>query len=359
MQSLKYILIVLALALSACNHPLEIIGDGDIVSETGDRDCYLEQAAQADENCTMNMVQGAYVETYTAMPRSGWIFDRWYNACQSMLNNECSFNVAASQVEQYWGETFLPLTAKFREQTTGRKSLFIGHSFFVPFANRMTVHAANTGFTTHTQHVTFSGGQTGAPEALWNNAAKRAEIQAVLDAGDVELFGMTYHPVYPGLTGYQNWFNYALSKNPDTRFFIALPWLPQPGNYDGATYHTTWIDAHPQITHVLIDQLRALYPGTEIYCIPYGQAAGELYNRFAADNLPDVQNVIGNGDTAIFTDNLGHAGDILKDLGEYVWLYSVYGVRPATYNHDAGYQTDLRAIAETVIIAHDPHYDAR
>lgn len=96
--------------------------------------------------------------------------------------------------------------------------------------------------------------------------------------------------------------------------------------------------------------MRALYPGVEFYCIPYGQVAGELY---------DVSQVTGAASSSIFTDNLGHAGDILKDTGQYVWLYAIYGERPVTQPANVNYQTDLRAIAEDVIMEHDPHYDAR
>jgi hypothetical protein len=105
----------------------------------------------------------------------------------------------------------------------GFNSLFIGHSFFKPFADGMPNYVAAAGIAGHTQTVVFSGGATGAPQALWENASKRAEIQAVLDGGDVELFGMTYHPDYPTTEGYENWIDYALAQNPRTRIFIALP----------------------------------------------------------------------------------------------------------------------------------------
>ena len=51
---------------------------------------------------------------------------------------------------------------------------------------------------------------SGTPEALWNNASKKLTITNVLDTGNVELFGMTYHPDYPGTAGYVNWITYAL-----------------------------------------------------------------------------------------------------------------------------------------------------
>ena len=95
--------------------------------------------------------------------------------------------------------------------------------------------------TGHSQNVELSGGASGAPLALWNDAAHRANIQAVLDSGDVDVFGMTCcdWQLTPGgdpvldpegnpilsLEGWQTWFDYALAQNPDTEFFIGYPGL--------------------------------------------------------------------------------------------------------------------------------------
>lgn len=42
---------LIALA-TACSHPLEIEGEGDILSASGDRDCLLEDFQAAQANCT-------------------------------------------------------------------------------------------------------------------------------------------------------------------------------------------------------------------------------------------------------------------------------------------------------------------
>ena len=81
----------------------------------------------------------------------------------------------------------------------GFNSLFIGHSFFRPFADGMPNYVAAAGIAGHTQSVVFNGGANGAPQALWEHATKGPEIRAILDGGDVELFGMTYHGDYPTL----------------------------------------------------------------------------------------------------------------------------------------------------------------
>jgi len=254
---------------------------------------------------------------------------------------------------------FLAVAPAARAQT-GYNSLFIGHSFFVPFAEGMPFHAAQAGIVGHTQTVFFSGGASGAPEALWNHNSKRAAIQAVLDGGDIELFGMTYHPDYPSSVGYENWISYALAQNPDTRIMLALPWITYPRDYNATDYANLWLAGHATEWHDLIDYLRGLYPGVEIFCVPYGQAAGELRLLFEAGNLPDVSSMIGAADDAIFTDiGLGHAGDILVELGQLVWLNALYGVDLPTYAYDPGYITDLKGIAKAIMDAHYATYDAQ
>ena len=240
----------------------------------------------------------------------------------------------------------------------GFNSLFIGHSFFRPFAQGMPSYVSAAGITGHTQSIVFSGGATGAPEALWNNASKRAEIQAVLDTGNVELFGMTYHPTYGTTQGYENWIDYALARNPTTRFFVALPWLTTPANFNTATYASLWNGFNEGAWQTFIDSIRALYPNVDIFSIPYGKSAVELHLLQDANNLPDAPNLQGNASNSIFTDNLGHAGDILVDLGRLVWLNAIYDVDLANYSYGPSYNTDLHAVAKAIMDGHDPAYDA-
>ncbi len=353
------ILLGVLVLLQACSHPIDIVGEGDVLSASGERDCLLEQHDAGQKNCSENMVVHEYQETYYAVPRSGWRFHRWHNYCGDNPGNECSFNVPANFVYQNWGETAPALTAIFRPtEITGYNTLLMGHSFFNPFAQAMPSHADRAGFDDHAQSRFFSGGGSGAPQAFWENASKRAQIQAVLDGGDVELFGMTYHPDYPSLEGYRNWVGYALEKNPDTRFFIAMPWIPNPASYDAQSYETLWQQVHPEIMHSIIDTLRSENPGVDFYCIPYGQSAVELRNLFSAGNLPEVSTLISGSADAIYRDSLGHADDILLALGELVWLRAIYGVDLSGYNYSTGYTTDLKAIAQAIVDAHDPDYSS-
>ncbi|MEM9704578.1 MAG: hypothetical protein AAF850_00730 [Pseudomonadota bacterium] len=354
----QLILCTLMLALAACGHPMEIIGEGDITSASGDRDCSLEEFINQSDNCAVNLVIEDYNETYTATPRAGWTFDRWYNGCNASLTNQCSFNISADIVRDNWGKTMPALTAKFREQTSGYESLFIGHSFFIPMANTMDFHAANAGLSDHSQETFFSGGGSGAPESLWDNETQRMQIQAMLDTGTIELFGMTYHPGSPTMRGYELWSDYALAQNSDTKIFVAMPWSTNPGDFDPQEYHSSWKDQGIALCHGIVDNLRQRHPTGEFYCLPYGQAAGELYTRFAQGQLLDVTSLVSSNGTGVFNDEFGHADPILVDLASLIWLYSIYGVRPVEYAHDFGYLTDIKEIADTVIRVHDPHYDA-
>jgi len=105
----------LLVLLAACSHPLEIIGEGDIVSASGDRDCLYEDSIAGASNCTENSVIGNYLETYYAEPRPGWEFVGWENYCNDVPGNECAFDVPANIVQQAWGLAVPPLRAVFSE----------------------------------------------------------------------------------------------------------------------------------------------------------------------------------------------------------------------------------------------------
>jgi hypothetical protein len=239
----------------------------------------------------------------------------------------------------------------------GFNSLFIGHSFFIPVARGLFAHAERAGIEGHQQQIVFSGGASGAPEALWNNTNKSAQIKAILDQGDIELFGLTYHPNHPGLSGYTNWIDYALERNPDLTVFIGLPWQPEPARYDSQTYTAAWEDGHPSIAHGHIDALRERYPDLTIFCIPYGEGAAILHQLQSDGELPDVDSLqSGGGNQGVFRDRLGHGEPILIDLSQLIWLRALYGVDLIAYNHDPGYSVDLKAIATEIVTGHQQAY---
>ncbi len=111
---MRILAILLLVAMTAaCSHPLEIVGEGDILSASGDRDCLLEDYLAGAANCSSNLVESAYNETYHAQPRSGWRFERWENYCENQGDASCSFNVPESVLVQASGQTVPPLRAVF------------------------------------------------------------------------------------------------------------------------------------------------------------------------------------------------------------------------------------------------------
>jgi hypothetical protein len=105
----------------ACNHPIEIVGDDDVVSSTGTRNCYLEDFLIGLGACTKNLVVGEFHETYYAVPRNGWLFSRWENYCTESSVSVCSLNVPADTVQENWGQTVPPLIAVFRRVETTKR----------------------------------------------------------------------------------------------------------------------------------------------------------------------------------------------------------------------------------------------
>ncbi len=107
-----------AMLVVACGHPLVITGDGDILSASGTRNCYLEDFEANAKSCAENLVVGAYRETYYAVPREGWQFEAWENYCTDGLTaDQCSFNIDAGVVRRFWGQAAPPLVARFRQNT--------------------------------------------------------------------------------------------------------------------------------------------------------------------------------------------------------------------------------------------------
>lgn len=102
--------------LQACSHPIEIEGEGDVMSASGNRNCLLEDFQAGLDNCSKNHVSGAYQETYYATARPGWFFDHWVTYCPNAAppNYDCSFSVPAETVNAFAGQAVPPLRAVFK-----------------------------------------------------------------------------------------------------------------------------------------------------------------------------------------------------------------------------------------------------
>jgi hypothetical protein len=113
MKSIKLALISLVLSfVYACSHPIEIVGKGDVSSNTF-RFCMLGGDEPGETNCSKNTVIGTYQVTYEALAHTDWQFDHWGNYCADAEDNTCSFNVPATSVRKHWGQTVPPLQAVF------------------------------------------------------------------------------------------------------------------------------------------------------------------------------------------------------------------------------------------------------
>ena len=247
----------------------------------------------------------------------------------------------------------------------GLKSLYMGHSYFRRQAEAMQEYADLAGIDGHESTVQFYGGYRGSAAAIWNNESapdSRDKIMSYLDAGDIQMFGMTIFVeddvpegdvthIDSQTQGLKNWIEYAISKNPDTIFFVALPWLGGPLTYTGETDDpqtsgrriSDKILESEAVMTVLIDELRAAFPN-EIFCsntvrgppAPYVVQPGEL---------PDVDTLVSHdGLLGIHSDTHGHAEQLLTDLNSLIWLINLQ-LRHLQFSKVYQYETDIRQIA--------------
>ena len=91
--------------MQACKHPLEIVGEGDIVdlNDSG-HGCTLEQYQSQDEACTENNVSNSYFVSYQAVPKPGWEFVRWDGPCSVGIDSHtplCQFAVTSEMLEEW------------------------------------------------------------------------------------------------------------------------------------------------------------------------------------------------------------------------------------------------------------------
>jgi hypothetical protein len=230
----------------------------------------------------------------------------------------------------------------------GYHCLFIGHSFFIPVAKRFEKLPGQCGVENHRQQVVFSGGRSGSPGELWKGG-RRATIQKILETGKIELLGMTYYNSENSSSeAYKRWIDYALKYNPKTVFFIGLPWGKDGAKRKLAEYAGANQRASAALYRTVVE-LRKKYPNNAIFYANYGMASGELKRLFEAGKLPDVKNMVGKSGGTLYTDSMGHAANILKDLSALVWLRALYDVDLASGRLKLDYATDLRPIAVKIV----------
>lgn len=239
-----------------------------------------------------------------------------------------------------------------------KKCLFIGHSFLAPVVRRIPAFVPSE--LNHTQQVISRGGENGIPSSLWNSYATRLQIQAVLDRGDVDLLAMpidrasAWNDVddFTSTEYIRYWINYALSQNSHTEFMIGIPWSDFPGRDNTTVYASRYRSGIPTLLDAFAE-LDRQYPGVTISTNPYGLGVVELRLLFENGALPDVSFLTGPARDSIFRDEKGHAGMITDDLLALFFINRIYGVDLRTSGIDLPYQTDLKAVAQSVLDAFD------
>ena len=130
-----------------------------------------------------------------------------------------------------------------------------------------------------------------------------------------------------------------------------MPWKDFPGEYGNASEYATnsTLDLMPYWEN-LSQELSADYPGTEVFTFHHGALAYEMREMFEAGDLDgDTERLQGPKATSLFTDEKGHAGDILIDTGTLIWLHAVHGVDPMTMPEFTQWEVDIRQIAKDSI----------
>lgn len=260
-------------------------------------------------------------------------------------------------------------------ETQGYNMLLIGNSFFRPYAEKLEVMAVDAGFVNHKSTTVFRGGENGRPINFWNDStsAEHQQIKSILDAGNIEYFGMTFgHDSINRIQGHHAWIEYALQNNPDITIFISLSPFDFPNGDPNGTrpdWNTFAIDNGfssiqefydyyiTEIIHKeIVNELRIEFPSTKIFTIPTGLATFDLAQMNIDGLLLDDIDMFGARETSIFTDSKGHQGDIVRETGGLIWLNSIYHVDLNTNTYETGFNTDLNEIAKQITDNHDPNY---
>lgn len=230
--------------------------------------------------------------------------------------------------------------------------VFAGHSFFEPATHRLSEFAENLGVSDLETVFVFAGGDAGAPEALWSDSMKHAELKSAIDTHNVSVLGLTYHPMFPATDGYVNWINYALSQNSATKVVIGWPWSVEPENVSPAEYRSNWESRYNTLAKQLLDDLHAEFPDTTIILAPFGAASVELYDLYSSGDLPSIDVLVREDGSGIYSDAYGHPGNILMDLANLILLDSIIESELTDHSfnwlYDAEYDIDLREVAERV-----------
>lgn len=212
----------------------------------------------------------------------------------------------------------------------GAKCVFMGHSFFHPIADMFDHLATKSGkYPKHSMQLVKSPGDSGLPDALWEN--KKREVESMLSSKDVDLFGMTVGPAKDGksINVYKRWIDLALSYNPKTSIFIGHPWAKKPASTDLKIYMNNMRKNGDETFNSLINTLRRSYPDTNIFFLNYGICVGEIKALFEEGKLDKISKMTGSDlDNCIFRDTVGHSGTLVQQMAAITWMSWFYNGVP-------------------------------
>ncbi len=374
-----YILIFL---LSACgggggspvsdinqNTAPEITGISDYAIDENSSDVATFQATDAEGDNITYSISGDDASLLSIESSSGVLSFQsspdFENPRDSNIDNIYQVTIVASdgQLSTSLGTTIS--VNDVLEGLGGQNMLLMGNSFFRPYAQRLSGLALDAEFLEHRDTEVFRGGVYGTPIGLWKNEDTNTEIKQILDGGNIDMLGMTgYYNEDDPTSGFSEWIEYALQKNPNVKIFISIPPIDFPADWQ-QTAEDAGLNNIRELyeffendhTHkTVIDQLREMYPSTVIFSIPTGWATFDLEEMHQNDLLLDDISLFGSFERAIFTDAKGHQGEVVVTTGALIWLSSIYGVHLRNNDFDTGFNTDLHTVAEEIVVNHDPEY---
>jgi hypothetical protein len=233
----------------------------------------------------------------------------------------------------------------------GANGLFIGHSFFVPVATAFDGIASQSDFASHKAEFVFSGGPAGSPGQMWKNDKDRQQIEAILANGDIDLFGMTIATTPEkdkALGEYQQWIDLARTYNPNTSFFIGQTWMARGPSMEDQKY-ADLNEQGAKRNFEIVGELRAIYPNNQICFINYGKIASDMKFAFSAGELPDIEQLVGKDETALFVDDkIGHGGRLMHELCALTWVNILYDAGIDTIVHSSFSEEALKILIEAI-----------
>jgi hypothetical protein len=237
----------------------------------------------------------------------------------------------------------------------GLNCFFYGHKYFTPQAEAIGPVAKKAGITDHktTTYATkpFDAGPGVGVRLLKVPASgpdHGKKLRAMLDAGKLDLLGLTYHQSDTGqLEHYKQWFDYVLARNPNTQLLIHLPSSIDPVRRDLDRLNKTGDAIRANFYATVIVPMRKAYPDKKIHFWYSGRVASEIRRRFEAGELPQLHELVGN--RGIFSVVGGYPGPFLQDLQGLILYLLIYDVELPKSVPGLKGKIDLNALAAEMI----------